>query len=91
MKKTIMERTGFDEATAELMEKELSAVCEQLKPLVRNWLETGAEDDDTMYEGYSLNSLKQTYDMYFTGAVLTLDWLIREPEKAKEAMRYGIK
>lgn len=91
MKKTIMERTGFDEAAAELMEKDLSAVCDQLKPLVQNWLETGAEDDDTMYEGYSLNSLKKAYDMYFTGAVLTLDWLIREPEKAKAAIRYGIK
>ena len=91
MKKIIMERTGFTEAAAEYMEKELSAVCDQLKPLVRSWLETGAEDDDTMYEGYSLNSLKQTYDMYFTGAVLTLDWLIKEPEKAKEALRYGIK
>lgn len=87
----IMERTGFDETAAELMEKELSAVCDQLKPLVQKWLETGAEDDDTMYEGYSLNSLKQTYDMHFTGAVLTLDWLIREPEKAKAAILYGIK
>lgn len=86
-----MERMGFDEAAAQLLEKDLSNVCDQLKPLVQRWLETGADDDDTMYEGYSLNSLKQTYDMYFTGAVLTLDWLIREPEKAKAAIRYGIK
>lgn len=91
MKNIIMERMGFDEAAAQLLEKDLSNVCDQLKPLVQRWLETGADDDDTMYEGYSLNSLKQTYDMYFTGAVLTLDWLIREPEKAKAAIRYGIK
>ena len=31
------------------------------------------------------------YDMMFTGAVLTLDWLIREPEAAKKALKEGIR
>lgn len=91
MKSIIMERIGCQEAEATLIEKDLAQVCEQLQPLVTRWLETGEDTDDTMYEGYSLNSLKELYDMYFTGAVLTLDWLIKEPEEAKKAMRYGIR
>ena len=90
MKNIIMQRLGFAEAEAELMAQDLGSVCEQLKPLVEAWLETGEEDDATVYHGYSINSLKETYGMYFTGAVLTLDWLIREPEKAKAALAMGI-
>ena len=90
MKNIIMKRLGFGEAEAEMLAQDLGNVCAELKPLVCAWLETGAEDDDTLYHGYSVNSLKQTYGMYFTGAVLTLDWLIKAPEAAKAALKRGI-
>lgn len=90
MKNIIMQRLGFGEAEAELLARDLGNVCEELKPLVNAWVETGAEDDSTLYHGYSVNSLKETFGMYFSGAVLTLDWLIREPEKAMSALAAGI-
>lgn len=90
MKDIIMQRLGMGDAEAELMVQELSNVCMELKPLVKAWLETGTEEDDTLYHGYSINSLKRDYGMYFTGAVLTLDWLIREPEKAKAVLTIGV-
>lgn len=90
MKDIIMQRLGMGEAEAELMAQDLSNVCKALKPLVEAWLETGAEEDDTLYQGYSINSLKRDYGMYFTGAVLTLDWLLQEPEKAKAALTIGV-
>lgn len=90
MKTIIMQRLSFGEAEAELLAQDLGNVCEELKPLVNAWVETGAENDDTDYHGYSINSLKEKYGMYFTGAVLTLDWLIREPENAKAALEMGI-
>ena len=42
-------------------------------------------------EGYNYKSLVEEYGMKPVGAFITLDWLIREPEKAKEALQKGIK
>ena len=91
IKDMVMERQGSPEKRAEVIEKQLQGISAELKALLQEWLDTGKESDDTEYSGYSLNSLMRDYDMMFTGAVLTLDWLIREPEAAKKALKEGIR
>lgn len=91
MKDMIMKRLDCPEGIAVRLEKALGEISEELKPLVCAWLETGAQNDDTEYEGYSLNTLMETFDMQFTAAVLTLDWLITDPEAAKKAIAGGIR
>lgn len=91
MKETIIKRLGCTPERAEHIEKNLEGLSEPLKPLLNAWLESGEEDDDTMYSGYSLNSLMNDYRMKFTGALLTLDWLVKEPDKAVKALKSGIR
>lgn len=91
MKDVIIKRLGCTPERAEHIEKNLKELSEPLKPLLNAWLENGTEDDDTMYSGYSLNSLIRDYHMKFTGALLTLDWLVKEPDKAVQALKSGIR
>ena len=46
---------------------------------------------DIVIEGYDYSILTSEFCMKPVGAFITLDWLIREPEKAKEALSKGIK
>lgn len=90
MKRMIMERLNCNEATAARLEEKLTGIADELKPILNAWLEEGTEDSDIDFHGYSVNSLMRNHGVRFTGALLTLDWLIREPEKAAEALRKGI-
>lgn len=42
-------------------------------------------------EGYNYKRLTEEFGMKPVGAFITLDWLVREPKKAKEALIKGIK
>lgn len=91
MKQIIMERIGCSDKKAEAIEKRLQKICPELKPVLEEWLESGKEEYDKQYEGFTISSLMKEYGMQFTGALLTIDWLIRDPETAKEAIKEGIK
>lgn len=91
MKKKIMERTHCDEQTAERLEAKLKIISAELKPILDAWLDSGEEKNDIVFHGYSVNSLMKKNGMKFTGALLTLDWLIREPEKAAAVIEQGIR
>ena len=90
MKKIIMERLNCDEKTAERLESKLKGISKELKPILDMWLKSGIEESDYQINGYSINSLVKNNGVQFTGALLTLDWLIREPKKAAMAIKKGI-
>lgn len=46
---------------------------------------------DLSVEGFTCKGLMDEYRLSITGALLTLDWLIREPEEAARAIKEGIK
>ena len=52
---------------------------------------TNKENPSVSAEGFSYETLVTDYKMNPVGALITLDWLIREPEIAKEALKKGIK
>lgn len=90
MKNKIMERLNCDEKTAERLAVKLSAISDKLKPILDAWLESAIESNDTEFNGYSINSLMKKDGVKFTGALLTLDWLIRDPKKAAAVIEKGI-
>ncbi len=90
MKKILMERLNCDEKTAKRLEEKLGAISDELKPLLREWLATGKESNQVEYNGYSIDSLMKKNGMRFTGALLTLDWLLRDPKKAASVIEKGI-
>jgi hypothetical protein len=40
-------------------------------------------------DGYTISNLETEHGMKLLAALLTLDWLIREPDKAKASLRKG--
>ena len=91
MKEQIKNRMDVTDEMAEKLEKKLSDIDSSLEHILTDWLINGNEDSDEEFEGYSINSLKDKFGFKFSGALLTLDWLIKEPQIAKEAIKKGIK
>lgn len=91
VKALVMERQGCNEAVAQRAAEKLAALRPELRPILDRWMEDPEIGDDRMYSGYSLNVLKDDWGMAFTGALLTLDWLLREPEIAAAALAAGVR
>lgn len=51
----------------------------------------GGATPNLCIEGYTCKGLMKELGLSITGALLTMDWLIREPENAKKAIGEGIK
>lgn len=58
----------------------------QLKPLLEAWITSFKETNFTVGD-ISIFFLMEKYGLRYPAALLTIDWLLREPEKAKEAMK----
>lgn len=91
MVQIIQERLHCSSTRAEAIEHELSSLSPELQPLLAAWLKSGECADDTMYCGYSVHSLMKKYDMKFTGALLSVDWIIKDPESALKALSELVK
>jgi len=61
----------------------------KLKPLYNEWLRNNKEPEISI-RNYSYHDLISRFKMKPIGAFFTLDWLIREPEKAMAALERGI-
>ena len=87
--KILMER-GYTEKQAASVASDLLDVDEQLKDGLQHWLATNEEKD---YEAadFKLSELKQQFDMTYPAALLTIDWLIKEPDLAMKAIKRGIR
>ena len=91
MKQTIMQRLGCTESDAEMVLREVQQLHSSLKDAWDQWIRDEKIDETVCAEGYTISQLMETYDIPFTGAILTLDWLLKEPEQAKQALTHGIR
>lgn len=94
MNKEIIIKTLIDNnypvKQAEGVAEELLCVDSSLVPIVESWLQ-GGEEKDFVVENYSILGLKKKFDMTYPAALLTLDWIIKEPIIAIDAISRGIK
>ena len=81
---------GYNEAQAELAMKKLDNISPKLLSVLKEWSHTGKEIDYTI-EGVKLSELKTQYRLTYPAALLSMDWLIREPEKALACIKRGIR
>lgn len=79
---------NYAQKQATLTAQELMDISECLKPLLVKWMEQN-EESDYAAEGFTLLELKQKFDMTYPAALLTIDWLIKEPILAKKAIATG--
>lgn len=90
MESIVMERLNCTENDAVILCNELEKIAPILVPLLDRWIEVNDESDATTYHGYSINSLRTDYGMNFIAALLTLDWIIKEPATAAAVLKEGI-
>ncbi len=70
--------------------RRLMNMSPQVTEAFETWCETGRMPQ-LEAEGYSLEQLRRDFRMKPVGAFLTLDWLVKEPQEAREALRQGIR
>ncbi len=80
----------YNQVQADGVASELMLIDTQLVPLLEKWIHNNIETDFSV-EGFSLIELMSLYNMSYPAALLTIDWLIKEPETASFAIKKGIK
>lgn len=81
---------GYSGAAGKMMSDKLSSVNQLFSEGIKKWLDTG---DETEYEisGIKLSDLKNKFNLTYPAAILSMDWLLREPENAKHSFLKGIR
>lgn len=90
IKKILIER-GYPENAAIQVAQKLTALSGNLIDAASAWLET-EDEPEVASNGYSTKSLMERFPgMTYPAALLTIDWLEREPDKAKQIIEKGIR
>ena len=85
-----LESHGIDSVYSHEMAQKIEKANKNIYNTVIDYIEKGIEPTISV-EGYSCKQLMQQFNMSVIAALLTLDWLLREPELAKQAILDGIK
>lgn len=89
--KNILIERGYPENAATGVSQKLSNLSGQLREAASSWLDSGREPVVSSH-GYSTKSLMERFpEMKYPAALLTIDWLERDPEKAKSIIEKGIR
>ena len=89
IKKILIER-DYPEKQADSVTSNLLDIDQTLQKGLLLWLEN-QEETDYQIEGFKLSELKRKFDMTYPAALLTIDWLIKEPETAIKGINRGIR
>lgn len=89
IKNTLLER-GYSVPGAETASTDLVKISDSLKPLLEDWLINGVETD---YEsnGMSIKSIMAQFGMKYPAALLSIDWVIRDPKTAITVIKRGLR
>ena len=79
---------GYPAAGATRVAEKLVACAPDVQGAFETWWNTRMWPDLSV-QGYSVGRLIKEHDMNVVAALLTLDWLQREPEKALASLRKG--
>lgn len=88
LKDRLVSEFGYPQAGADLVAGKLVAMQGDVWDAFVAWWESG-KNPEIEIEGYSFDRLVRDYSMKPIAALLTLDWLQREPEKAVASLRKG--
>lgn len=77
---------NYSDMAAALVAKELMKIEDDLKPLLQSWLQDDSNNQDYLIAGYSISQLQKERGMTYPAAILTIDWLMKDPDKAKVSL-----
>lgn len=84
----LLER-GFEQPLATHFSKKLDSIQNELQPCLLAWINNN-EEKDFQVGDYTISFFMDVFQMSYPAALVTMDWIIREPEKAKRAIEDGI-
>lgn len=87
---TLLNR-GYDEKSVKIILPELMNLSDPLKRLLQSWIEDENLQLDYIVGDFSISGLQKERRMNYPAALLTIDWLIKEPEQAKRSLMKGIR
>ena len=82
---------GYDEKSAQLVVTELMALKEPLDIYLEKWIQNASDISNYDAHGYSIKQLMEERNMTYPAALLTMEWLIKEPDAAIMSLKHGIK
>ncbi len=84
----LMDEFGYPAAGARLVAEDLARSAAEVQDAFCAWWNTGVIPELEVM-GYTVHRLIQEHGMQPVAALLTLDWLTREPERALASLRKG--
>ena len=82
---------GYTQRNASLVAEEMVNIAPQLQQYLEAWLMDKSYNENYEVGEYSLKRLQEERRMNYPAALLTMDWLIKEPEAALRSLNRGIK
>lgn len=86
----VLVKRGYEERIASSVAANLSKVSDCLKEALDKWIADETETDFEA-EGYTILGLKQKFEMTYPAALLSIDWIIKDPKVAIECIKRGIR
>ena len=86
----IIKKNHCSKADAKEIATAVKELDSKLKPIFEAWVNDKPYTEISI-AGYSIKSLINDYDMEFTGAHLTMDWICKDSDTAINALKHGIK
>lgn len=86
----LMDR-GYDLHSARLVAPELEKLCDPLNEMFEKWIKDKSVIVDFSSHGHSIASLMAMRHMEYPAALLTMDWIVKEPDIALRSLKKGIK
>ena len=80
---------GYSDHVAKVTANDLLKIRPQLKPALQAWVDTRAVTNVEV-EGFSINQL-MARDYTFPSALISLHWLLTEPDVAKAELSYELR
>lgn len=87
----ILMQRGYIQRHASLVAEEMVNIAPQLQQYLEAWLMDKSYNENYEVGEYSLKRLQEERRMNYPAALLTMDWLIKEPEAALRSLNRGIK
>ena len=87
----ILMQRGYTQRNASLVAEEMVNIVPQLQQYLESWLMDKSYNENYEVGKYSLKRLQEERRMNYPAALLTMDWLIKEPEAALRSLNRGIK
>ena len=87
---SILTERGYKPHNAALVADDLTRLSSPLNVALRRWLDTEKMSDFSA-NGYSIFQFMQQWGMKYPAALLTMDWILKEPETAIRELKKGIK